>query len=68
MRSFTFDIELERDEDGYRAFFPAWESEGASTWGATEREALGAIEEVLGMMLEEFADEGRLDAITQGIA
>ena len=60
MKSYTFQIQLEPDAEGYRAFYPPWEAQGASTWGQTTEAALLNMREVLGMMIEEFAEEGRL--------
>ena len=59
MKSYIFKIELEPDEDGWRAFYPPLEDVGASTWGKTREEALQNIQEVLSMIMEEFAKEGR---------
>ena len=52
-------IELEPDDDGWRAFCPPWENIGASTWGQTQEEALRNIEEVLAMIIEEFNEGGQ---------
>ena len=60
MRSYTFQVQLERDAEGWRAFYLPWESEGASTWGKTQEEALQHIQEVLAMIISERAEEGRL--------
>ena len=59
MKSYIFQIELEPDEEGWRAFYLPLEDVGASTWGKTREEALKNIQEVLSMILEEFAEEGR---------
>lgn len=59
MISYTFNVTLEPDEDGWRAFYAPLESQGASTWGKTKEEALQNLEEVLSMIVEELADEGR---------
>jgi hypothetical protein len=46
MKTYNFKVVQEPDEDfdgnpsGFHAFCPALESQGASTWGATEGEAL----------------------------
>ena len=58
MKTFIFEVAIEQDGEGWRAFYPDWEHIGASSWGYTEREALAHIEEVLSMIIEEFADEG----------
>ena len=59
MKSYLFKVELEPDEEGWRAFYPALEVIGASTWGETQEEALKNIQEVLSMILEQFEQEGR---------
>ncbi len=58
MKSYIFRVELEPDEDGWRAFYLPWESIGASTWGKTQEKALDNIREVLGMIIEEFTEDG----------
>lgn len=57
MQTYIFQVELEPDEDGWRAFYPAWEHVGASTWGCTQKEALKNIREVLEMVLEDLVEE-----------
>ena len=32
MKTYGFRVELEPDEEGWRAFYPPWEEIGASTW------------------------------------
>ncbi len=58
VKSYTFQVKLEPDGEGWHIFFPDWEEIGASTWGATQEEALNHIHEVLEMIIEEFAEEG----------
>jgi predicted RNase H-like HicB family nuclease len=53
MKTYLFRIELEPDEEGWRAFCPPLEGTGASTWGKTPTEALKNIQEVLSMIVEE---------------
>ena len=59
MKSYNFQIELEQDADGWRAFFPPLEEIGASTWGTTQVEALANIKEVLEMIVEEFNEQNQ---------
>ena len=59
MKTYIFNVSLEPDEDGWRAFYPPLESIGASTWGKTQEEALQYIHEVLAMIIEEFIEEGK---------
>jgi predicted RNase H-like HicB family nuclease len=55
MTTCTFRVVVEPDEDRWRAYCPALEAQGASTWGHTREEALRHIREVLEMI----AAEGR---------
>src|SRR5882724_5591800 len=57
--TYTFRIVVEPDEDRWRAYAPALEAQGASTWGYTREEALASIREVLEMIVGELAEEGR---------
>ncbi len=65
MKTYVFQIAIEPDEEGWRAFYPAWEEIGASTWGYTQEEALKNIHEVLAMILEEFEEAGKLSTATE---
>ena len=58
MKTYTFRVVLERDEEGWHIYYPPWVSIGASTWGYTREEALHYIKEVLEMIIEEFEEEG----------
>ena len=57
MKTYVLKVRIEPDEDGWRAFYPAWEHVGASTWGCTPEEALKNIQEVLQMVLEDLVEE-----------
>jgi predicted RNase H-like HicB family nuclease len=64
LKSYVFKVVVEDDEhdDGrpaFRAYCPALASIGASTWGDTRDEAMKNIQEVLHMIVDEFAREGR---------
>ena len=59
MKTYVFQVRLEPDEEGWRAFYPPLERIGASTWGYTKEEALGHIEEVLEMLLEGLEERGQ---------
>jgi predicted RNase H-like HicB family nuclease len=59
MKTYIFNVSLEPDEDGWRAFYPPLEQLGASTWGKTQEEAREHINAVLSMIVEEFIEEGR---------
>jgi predicted RNase H-like HicB family nuclease len=72
MKTYNFKVVVEPDEDfdgnpsGFHAYCPALERQGASSWGATEAEALKNINEVLHMIIEEFVEEGK--ALPEGPA
>lgn len=65
MRTFDFRVVLEPDEDfdgnqsGWRAFCPALEGLGGSTWGESREAALNNINEVVRMIVEELIEEGK---------
>ena len=64
MKSYVLKVVVEPDEheDGrpaFRAYCPALESIGASTWGYTSEEAMKNIGEVLHMIVDELAQEGK---------
>jgi predicted RNase H-like HicB family nuclease len=59
VRTYTFRVVVEPDEDRWRAYCPALEAQGASTWGDTREEALRHIREVLEMIAAEFVEEGK---------
>ena len=58
MKTYNFKVVVERDEDfdgnplGWRAYCPALEAQGASTWGATEAEALKNLDDVVHLVVE----------------
>ena len=60
MKSYIFQVELEPDAEGWRAIYPPLEEVGASTRGITQEEALGNIQDVLSMILEEFNEQDRV--------
>jgi len=59
MRSFTFPIEIEPDEDRWFARVPDLESQGAAAWGLTKDEALRNIQEVAQMVIESLLEDGK---------
>jgi predicted RNase H-like HicB family nuclease len=64
MKTYTFKVVVEPDEDAagnpaWHAHCPALESIGGATSGRTKEEALKNINEVIRMIVEEFAEEGR---------
>jgi predicted RNase H-like HicB family nuclease len=67
MKTYLFDIELEPDQEGWRAFHPPLEDIGASTWGKSKEEALNNIQEVLSLILDELSEEEKPLAHTDGL-
>ena len=66
MKTYLFRIEVETDEEGWRAFCPPLEEFGASSWGDTQDAALKNIQEVLSMIVEELiADDQPIPLIEQ---
>ena len=65
MKTYDFKVIIEPDEDfdgnpsGWRAYCPALESLGGSTFGETRELALKNINEVVRMIVQEFIDEGK---------
>jgi predicted RNase H-like HicB family nuclease len=55
---------VEPDEDfdgnpsGFHAYCPALEQQGASTWGATEAEALKNIDSLIRMVVQSMMEHG----------
>jgi predicted RNase H-like HicB family nuclease len=66
MKTYSFKVVLERDEDfdgkpsGWRAYCPALERQGASTWGPTEKEAIQNLNEVVRMVVDSMLEHGEL--------
>jgi predicted RNase H-like HicB family nuclease len=58
MKTYTFKVVVEPDEDRWHAYCPALEQYGAATWGNTHDEALRHIQEVVQMVIEELAEDG----------
>jgi predicted RNase H-like HicB family nuclease len=64
MKTYSFKVVMEPDEDfdgnpsGWHAYCPALEGQGASTWGATEGEALKNISEVVRMVVDSMLEHG----------
>lgn len=58
MQTYTFKVVVQPDENRWQADCPALQEHGAYTWGYTRAEALRNIQEVIGMILEELAEDG----------
>ena len=57
MKTYTFQVVIEPDEDRWRAYSPELEEYGGATWGYTREEAEQNIREVLVMVLEDMIEE-----------
>ena len=58
MKTYSFKVVVEPDEDRWHTFCPALISQGAATWGYTEQEALRQIQEVVQMVVESLIQHG----------
>ncbi len=58
--SYVYRVVLEADGEGWFVFSPTLNKKGGATWGRTKEEALGKINEVIGMILEELVEEGEV--------
>jgi predicted RNase H-like HicB family nuclease len=62
MKTYSFKVVVEPDEDfdgnpsGWHAYCPVLESQGASTWGPTEAEALKNINDVVHMVVASMVE------------
>ena len=57
MKTYTFQVVIEPDEDRWRAYSPELEEYGGATWGYTREEAEQNIREVLVMVLETMLED-----------
>ena len=58
MQTYVFKVVVQPDENRWQADCPALQEHGAYTWGYTRAEALRNIQEVIGIILEELAEDG----------
>jgi predicted RNase H-like HicB family nuclease len=58
MRTYTFEIVIEPDDDRWVAYSPLLKEKGGATWGYTREEALKNINEVLEMVVESMIEDG----------
>jgi len=58
MKTYTFKVVVEPDEDRWHAYCPALIRQGGATWGHTPEEALKNIEEVVKMVVESLREHG----------
>ena len=57
MKTYTFRVVIEPDEDRWLAYCPALEKYAATTWGHTSEEALQHIQEVVQMVVQELVED-----------
>lgn len=76
MRTYSFQVVLEKDKwpdepdenAVWRAYIPALEHQGASSWGYTEKEALKNLQDAVDLLIEsllEHSEEHLLESIVQ---
>ncbi len=58
MKTYTFKVVVEPDDDRWHAYCPALEQYGGCTWGSTKEEAFKHIREVVQMIVEELSEDG----------
>ncbi|MFW6105675.1 MAG: type II toxin-antitoxin system HicB family antitoxin [Chloroflexota bacterium] len=58
MKTYTFRVVVEPDEDRWFAYCPVLENKGGATWGYTKEEALKNIREVVEMTVESMIENG----------
>ena len=58
MKTYTFRVVVEPDEDRWHAYCPALKKYGAVTQGTTQEEAYKHIQEVVQMVIDELQEDG----------
>ncbi len=58
MKTYTFKVVVEPDEDRWHAYCPALHHYGAATWGTTREEAAKHIQEVVQIIIDELSEDG----------
>ena len=58
MKTYSFKVVVEPDEDRWHAYCPPLVHQGAATWGHTQEEALRNIEDVVTMVVESLIEHG----------
>ena len=57
MKTYTFQVVIEPDEDRWQAYCPELVRYGGATWGYTREDAEKNIREVLALVLEDMIEE-----------
>ena len=66
MKTYTFEVVIEEDEwlderiktPVWRAYIPALEHKGASSWGYTQKEALKNLQDAVDLLVESLLEHG----------
>ena len=66
MKTYTFEVVIEEDEwlderikdPVWRAYIPALASQGASSWGYTQKEALKNLQDAVKLLFEYLSEQG----------
>jgi predicted RNase H-like HicB family nuclease len=58
MKTYTFKVVVEPDEERWHAYCPALKGKGGATWGHTREEALKHINEVVQLVVESMIEHG----------
>ena len=58
MKTYTFKVVVEPDEDAWSVYCPALLKYGGATWGKTKEKALKHIQEVVQMVVESMIEHG----------
>ncbi len=58
LKTYTFKVIVEPDDDRWSAYAPALVAKGGATWGDTKEEALKHIQEVVQMVVETLIEDG----------
>ncbi len=67
MRTYSFQVVLEKDKwpdepdenAVWRAYIPALEHQGASSWGYTQKEALKNLQDAVDLLVEYLLEQGK---------
>lgn len=58
MKTYTFKVVVEPDEDRWHAYCPVLVEQGAATWGYSQQEALQHMQEVVRLVVESLVEHG----------
>ena len=58
MKTYAFQVVLEKEKAVWRAYIPALEHKGAASWGYTEKEALKNLQDAVNLLVESLLEHG----------